>query len=86
MSTKVTSKNRERRIDEKNGILVEEMARKLACDCRKGDINPKEIDSYVKLLDRYKGNTPAKLPKVDITDDIQEEEELNIPDMPDEEI
>ena len=85
MSTKVRAENRERRIDEKTGMLVEAMAEKLKEDVKSGNMNPKEFDAFVKLLDRFKGNTPAKLPKVDLKDIATEEEPVNIPDMPDEE-
>lgn len=84
MATKITNENRKRRIKEKVGFLTESIAVELRKDSDKGSTDPKKVDAFVKLLDRFNGNTPGSLPKskTNTNDIIIQETAPNIPDLP----
>ena len=84
MVTKVTEKNREKRIREKIGILVESLAREIIKDSKDGDTDPKKVESFTKMLDRYKGATPGRLPSTKLDQDVVvvENSPIDIPDLP----
>ena len=85
MPTKVTEKNRNRRIDEVVAICVETTAKELTRQAREGTIDAKAMTAFVHLLDRHKGNKAAPLPKVNLKSKdviIEEDTPVVIPPLP----